>query len=116
MMTRLEELNPATALGTGAALGFGGPKRLSVTIVVAATISAADLRFDAELSLVVLYVLLAAVLVWVPVGLYIVFGTRATDWMNRAQDWVYVHEEPLTFYPTLVLGIVLVVEALVSLL
>ena len=98
------------------ALGFGGPKRLSVTLVVAATISAAELPFDHEVGLVILYVLLASLLVWLPVVLFIVFGNRATDWMNRAQEWVYAHEQPLTFYPTLVLGIVLVVESLTYLL
>lgn len=116
MMTRLEQLTLGAALGTGAALGFGGPKRLSVTLVVAATISAADLPFDHEVGLVILCVLLASLLVWLPVVLFIVFGTRATDWMNRAQEWVYAHEQPLTFYPTLVLGIVLVVESFTYLL
>jgi Sap, sulfolipid-1-addressing protein len=116
MMTRLEQLTLGAALGTGAALGFGGPKRLSITVLGAATISAADLPIDQELGLVALYVLMATVLVWIPVVLFIVFGTRATDWMNAAQEWAYAHEQPLTFYPSLVLGVVLVVESLTFLL
>jgi hypothetical protein len=116
MLTRLEQLTLPAALGTGIALGFGGPKRLSVTIVVAATISSADLALDQEISLVVLYVLMATVLVWIPVVLFVVFGPRASDVMATAQEWVYAHEQPLTFWPTLVLGVVLVVEALSSLL
>ena len=116
MLTRLEQLSLPAALGTGIALGFGGPKRLSVTIVVAATISSADLALDQEVSLVVLYVLTATVLVWIPVVLFVVFGARSSDMMTTAQEWVYAHEQPLTFWPTLVLGVVLVVEALSSLL
>jgi len=36
--------------------------------------------------------------------------------MNHAQEWVQAHQEPLTFYPTLVVGIALIGDALISLL
>jgi hypothetical protein len=61
-------------------------------------------------------VLVATVLVWVPVTLYVVFGTRATEWIAGAQAWVSVHQQPLTFYPSLVVGTALVVDALFRLL
>ena len=116
MLTRLSRLTPGAALGTGIALGIGGPKRLGITLIVAATISAAALGSAEELSLVAVYVLVATVLVWVPVALYVLFGTRATDWIDGAQAWVSEHQQPLTFYPSLVVGLGLTVDALIRLL
>jgi hypothetical protein len=116
MLTRLSRLTPGTALGTGIALGIGGPKRLTLTLLVAATISAAALGGASELSLVAVYVLVATVLVWAPVTLYVVFGTRATDWIDHAQEWVSLHEQPLTLYPSLVVGLGLIADALIRLL
>ena len=116
MVTRLSRLKPGAALGTGIALGIGGPKRLGLTLIVAAAISAAALGSAEELSLVAMYVLVATALVWVPVALYVVFGTRATDGIARAQLWVSEHQQPLTFYPSLVVGVGLTVDALIRLL
>jgi len=116
MVTRLSRLKPAAALGTGVALGIGGPKRIGITLVVAATISAAALGSAEEISLVVVYVLVATALVWVPVALYVIFGTRATDWIANAQTWVLEHQQPLTFWPSLVVGAGLAVDALIRLL
>ncbi|MEX1006796.1 MAG: GAP family protein [Acidimicrobiia bacterium] len=116
MLTRLSRLSPGAALGTGIALGIGGPKRLGLTLIVAAAISAAALGGTADLGLVAVYVLVATVLVWVPVTLFVLFGTRATDWIDRAQAWVSQHEQPLTFYPALVVGVGLTAESLIRLL
>ena len=95
-------------------LGIGGPKRLGITIICAGTITAAALSRSEDLALGTLYVLLGTALVWVPVALYVVFGNRATDWMNQAQAWAQAHQEPLTFYPMVVVGIALVGDAVIG--
>ena len=79
--SRLANLRPLTALGTGAALGIGGPKRIGVTIVVSAAIAAAGLESAEAIGLAVLYVAVATILVWVPVLLYVALGPRATEWL-----------------------------------
>jgi len=113
--SRLANLRPLTALGTGAALGIGGPKRIGVTLVVTAAIAAADLGGAGALGLAVLYVAVATIVVWVPVLLYIVLGPRAAEWLANGQRWGGQHKEPLTFYPSAVLGTVLVVDGIVQL-
>ncbi len=115
MVTRLSRLKPAAALGTGVALGIGGPKRIGITLVVAATISGAALGSAEDLALVAVYVLVATALVWVPVAVYVVVGTRATDWIARAQTWVSEHQQPLTFWPSLVVGAGLTADAVIRL-
>ena len=101
---RLSTLRPATALGTGAVLGIGGPKRIGITLVVVASIAAAGVSNAGELALTIFYVVVGTALVWVPVVLYIVFGHRASDQLTNAQHWISAHKDPLTFYPSLVLG------------
>jgi cytochrome c biogenesis protein CcdA len=115
IQARLERLSPATALGTGAVLGFGGPKRLGLTFLAAATLAAADASEQATLVLATAYILIATVLVWVPVLLYLVFAERSTDWLRQRQAWVREHEQPLIYYPSLVLGVGLVVGGVVQL-
>jgi Sap, sulfolipid-1-addressing protein len=113
--SRLANLRPLTALGTGAALGIGGPKRIGVTIVVSAAIAAAGLESAEALGLAVLYVAVATILVWVPILLYVAFGARATEWLENAQRWIGQHKATLTFYLSAVLGTVLVVDGIVHL-
>ncbi len=112
---RLSNLRPSTALATGSALGIGGPKRLGITLVVTAAVSSAELHGGEEVALAVLYVVVATMLVWIPVVLYVVFGHRATEWITSAQAWISAHREPLTFYPSAVLGIVLIVDGVIQL-
>jgi cytochrome c biogenesis protein CcdA len=109
IQARLERLSPATALGTGALLGVGGPKRFGITLLAAATVAAGSVSGQTELVLTIAYILVATVLVWVPVLLYLVFAERSTDWLRQRQAWVRAHEQPLIFYPSLVLGAGLIV-------
>jgi hypothetical protein len=113
--SHLAKLRPLTALGTGAALGIGGPKRISVTLVTCAAIAAAGVSGAGAVGLGVLYVALATVLVWLPVLLYVMLGERATEWLTDRERWIGAHKEPLTFYPSAVLGVVLVVDGIVRL-
>lgn len=112
---RLANLRPPTALGTGFALGIGGPKRIGITLVVSAAIATAGVSGAAVVGLGVLYVSVATVLVWLPVLLYVVFGQRATDWLAERQAWIGQHKVPLTFFPSAVLGTILLVDGIVRL-
>jgi Sap, sulfolipid-1-addressing protein len=113
--SRLAHLRPLTALGTGAALGIGGPKRIGVTILASAAIAAAGVHGADALALAMLYITVATILVWVPVLLFVVFGPRAADWLANQQRWIGRHKQPLTFYPSAALGAVLVVDGIVRL-
>ena len=113
--SRLSHLRPLTALETGAVLGVGGPKRLSITIVATATITAADVTSGAAFGLGLLYVAVATMLVWVPALLYIVWGPRAAEWLTRVQRWIGQHKDPLTIYPSAVLGLAFMIDGIVQL-
>ena len=113
---RLASLRPLSALAVGAGLGVGGPKRLSITIAVTAMITesgvghadavglAAALRGGFDRSRVGRGALL---------HLAGSASDRVAHW--RAQHWLVRHKEPLTFYPSAVLGLVLVIDGVVQL-
>lgn len=116
LKARLAKLSVPTALGTGAVLGFGGPKRIGITVLTAATVTASGVGEASAVALALVYVAVATVLVWVPVLLYVVFGHRAADWLTAGQQWIAQRRDTLTFWPSTVLGLVLVVDGVVQLL
>ena len=115
LRARLGRLGPLSALGVGTALGIGGPKRITITIVASATIASAGLSHASAGGLAILYVAVATSLVWVPVLLYVMWGPRAADWLLSAERWIGMHRTPLTFYPSAVLGLGLVVDGVLQL-
>lgn len=114
MTNRIEHLGPLQAVGVGVAFGIGGPKRLGITVLVAGTITTAGLGTGAGVLIGVSYIVVGTVLVWLPVALYVVAGHRAEEWIAVAQRWVSERQDPLTFWPSLVVGAVLVIDGIVG--
>ncbi len=115
LRARLGRLRPLSALAVGTVLGIGGPKRITVTLLASATIASAGLSHASAGGLAIIYVAVATCLVWLPVLLYVAWGQRAADWLLRAQHWMGIHKTPLTFYPSAVLGVALVVDGFLQL-
>ncbi len=116
LLDRLARLNAAGAFSIGAALGVGGPKRLTVSIVAATTISAAGLSRAEDVRLSTVYVVVASVLVWVPVAVYLVAGPRAREWLDDGEDWLKTHRHEVTMVLLIVFGVALVADGLSELL
>lgn len=116
MTSRIEHLGPMQALGVGVVLGIGGPKRLSITLLVAGTIATSGLGTGFGIAIGASYIVIGTVLVWLPVVLYVVAGHLAEQWIATAQHWVSAHQDPLTIYPSLVVGLVLVIDGVWGLL
>jgi len=107
---RLERLSLPALFFAGAALTLG-PKRLTITLLVTASVSAADLSGTENVTLTLLYVVIATALVSVPVVLAIVFGPRAEAWMREVQVWLTAHRRPLSYYPLTILGVLVIIDA-----
>ena len=116
LLGKLANLTPVAAFWVGTLLGVGGPKRLTITVVAAATVSTSTLVNPDKIVLVAIYVLLAAVLVWLPVAAYVVAGERGEELMAEAQAWLTARQRPLSIWSLLVVGGVMVATALVALL
>ena len=115
VFARLSEVKPSTAFGVGLPLGVGA-KRLVVTLLAAATVAASGLVPSERVGLSALYVLLATVVVWAPVGLYVVFGGSGDETFAATRRWVTAHERQLVVWLALALGALLAVDGLVVLL
>ncbi|MBM3659618.1 MAG: hypothetical protein FJW95_08960 [Actinobacteria bacterium] len=110
MTGRIEHLGPLQAAGVGIAFGIGGPKRLGITLLVAGTIASAGLGTGMGLLIGAGYIVVGTVLVWLPVAMYVVAGHLAEQYIAAAQHWVTERQDALTFWPSLVVGTVLVVD------
>jgi hypothetical protein len=112
ILDRLERVHTTTAVVAGLALGIGGPKRLILTGLAAASIAAASLDGARDAALVLWYGGLATVVVWAPVLAAIVLGQRGVDLLDRGFRWLGRHRRPLTVAALLVVGAFLVVDGL----
>lgn len=109
----LGRVRPAAALSMAGLLGFGGPKRLVLTLLAMAAISGAGLGYAEDLTLTILYIAVATMLVSVPVGIVIVAGERAAVIVERGQSWLTTHAAQLRVWLSLGLGVALIADALV---
>ena len=115
ILAGLSRVGPAASFSMAGLLGFGGPKRLVLTFLAMATISTATLRDVETLSLVAIYIGVATVLVWVPVGIVIIAGARAALILERAQSWLTTHAAVLRVWLSLGLGAALIVDGVIRL-
>jgi threonine/homoserine/homoserine lactone efflux protein len=115
VLERLERVSPRTAFTVGVTLGVG-LKRLVITVFAASTIALASVTRSEAIGLGALYVAIATVLVWVPVGLYLVAGKRADEWVETAKNRLAANHREVTFYTSLLFGIVFLLGGLVQLL
>lgn len=115
ILAGLGHVGPAASFSMAGLLGFGGPKRLVLTFLAMASVSEATLRDLATLSLVAIYIGVATVLVWVPVGIVVIAGERAAVILERGQSWLTTHAALLRVWLSLGLGAALVVDGLVRL-
>jgi hypothetical protein len=116
VLARLRRLSGPKLFVAGVVLGVGGPKRLGLTVLVAATISASTWSGEVKVTFAVMYVVIATVLVWVPVVLSLFLGRRTAESLQRVQPWIAAHRQVLTFVPLTVLGVLVMADGLVALL
>ena len=113
ILAGLAHVKPAAALSMAALLGFGGPKRLLLTLLAMAAVTEAELGKPADATLVLLYIGVATILVTVPVGIVILAGERAAEILGRGQSWLTEHATVLRVWLSIGLGLALMGDAIV---
>jgi len=116
LLERLGRLRFLTTIVVGFLLGIGGPKRLVLTCLAAATIVAAGLGDIEQPPLVVVYVTLATALVWGPLVLFLFLGERAVALMEGAEGEVARRQPQITVYALLALAALFIAHAVAVLL
>ena len=115
VLERLGRLHVGTATAAGVLLGIGGPKRLVLTALASALITASGIDGSKKAALIGWYAILATVLVWAPILAFELFGDRAVTKLHSAQLWLARHQRQATFYALLLLGAALLADAVASL-
>jgi hypothetical protein len=110
-LERLQRVHFATASGVGLLLGIGGPKRLVLTALASASITAAGVSGATVGPLIGWYGLLATVLVWLPVLAYLLFGDWAVAKLDGAMAWLAGHRRSATVYALVIVGAALIIHA-----
>jgi hypothetical protein len=114
-LDRLQHVHFMTASAAGILLGIGGPKRLILTGLASASITASGITGPDEAILIGWYVLLATLLVWIPVLAYLLLGDWVVDGLDAALKWLARHRRPATVVALAVIGTALVVSGLILL-
>ena len=112
----LRNVGPAASFSMAGLLGFGGPKRLVLTVLAMASVTGSGLRDVVDAVLVGVYVVVSTVLVSVPVGIVVIAGERAASMLSRGQSWLGEHSTGLRKWLSLLIGGALVVDGLLRLL
>jgi hypothetical protein len=112
ILDRLQRVHALTDVAAGLALGVGGPKRLVLTALAAASITAAGVQGAKVAALVIWYVALATAVVWGPVLAALVLGERAVDLLDAGFRWLSRRERVVTVSVLVVVGAFLVAHGL----
>ena len=84
-------------------------------MLASASITAAGVASSKQGALVVWYVALATVLVWAPVAAFVLLGERAVAKLDAAQEWLKRHQRPVMLFALVIIGLLLVVDGIVTL-
>jgi hypothetical protein len=115
ILAGLAHVGPGAAFSMAGLLGFGGPKRLLLTFLAMAAVSADAVGAAGDLVLVCLYIATATVLVSVPVVVIVATGDRGVRLLERTESWFLLHSPVLRLWVGLVLGGLLIVDGLLRL-
>ncbi|MFV1971692.1 MAG: GAP family protein, partial [Acidimicrobiia bacterium] len=88
------------------------PKNLLLVVAAAATISAAGLSAGQEVGALLVFVLIAASSVVVPVIGYLIVGERADETFANAKDWLIQNNSVVMAVLLLVFGVSLLGDAI----
>jgi threonine/homoserine/homoserine lactone efflux protein len=111
---RLEHVRPAVSFSLGVALGVG-TKRLVITAVAATTVAFAGMSRAEETGLGAAYVVVGGLAVWLLVGIYLIVGERADDWISNAKAWLTTNSQKVVCYSSTAFGVAIIGDALVQL-
>jgi hypothetical protein len=104
LLGRLGRLRSPTTFLAGVVLGVGVPRRLVITALAAASIASSGTGEATAFALGALYTILATVIVWLPVLVFILVGDGAIGAIDDTGRWIARRRRTAMFYALLLLG------------
>ena len=115
-MSAIDDFGVGKSLGMGFLLSAVNPKNLLLTAGAAVSIAGAGLVFGEEMLALVVFVLIAASTVAIPVIGYLIVGERADAAFSSAKDWLIQNNSVVMAVLLLVFGVSLIGDAIAILL
>lgn len=104
-MSAIDGFTPLKSLALGAALSGLNPKNLALTVAAAATIAAGGLSTTEEVTVAVIFIVLASLTVVTPVVAFLVMGDRAKHALSTAKDWMAANNDAVLAVLFVVFGV-----------
>lgn len=111
-MRSLETANPGKAVSIGLLLSVANPKVLLLSAAAGLYVGAVELSGSEFAVVVVVFTLVAAASVAIPVGLFLALGDRMLPPLGRAKDWLIAHNAAVMAAVVVVIGVALVTKGL----
>ncbi len=111
-MAKIDELKPGAAFGLGFVLSALNPKNLLLAIAAGVSIGALALSSGETVGAVVVFTLIAAITVLVPVIGYLIAGRRLDPTLDHAKAWLIGNNTAVMAVLFVVFGVSLLGDAI----
>ncbi|MEN8113963.1 MAG: GAP family protein [Actinomycetota bacterium] len=111
-MDAIDSFGLGKSFGMGFLLSGLNPKNLLLVVAAAATISAAGLATGQTATALLIFTLIAASTVVIPVIVFLVAGDRVGDALAKAKDWLINNNSVVMAVLLLVIGVSLIGDAI----
>ena len=114
-MGAIDEFKPGAALGAGALLTALNPKNLLLTVGGAAAIAQAGISIGQQAIAFLVFAVIGAIGVAVPVVIYFAMGERSADLLAKLKDWMGQHNAVIMTVLCLIIGVKLIGDSISAL-
>ncbi|MFJ9398426.1 GAP family protein [Streptomyces californicus] len=103
-MTAIDRFSPATSAGLAAALAAANPKNLVLAVGGAVSIAASTAPAGGKAVAAILMVLIASLCTLLPLGVYLLGGSRSAKVLGEWKAWMGTHNAAIMTTVLIVLG------------
>lgn len=114
-LASVENMGPLKAAGLGFGIYAANPKNLTVGIAAGMTFGSADLSIQDASIVCLVYVLIAASTVLVPIVAYFIAENRVHRWLDEMRHWLTQHNAAVMAVLLLVIGALMIGRGIAAL-
>lgn len=103
-MKALDKFTAGKSFATGASLAVVNPKNLPILLAVAIVITQSGLGFAGNMLVAVIFSLVVASLLIIPLVFYLIAGQKAVDALDGFKDWLIANNNTIMFILFLIVG------------
>jgi hypothetical protein len=111
-LAKIDTFTPATSAGTAVLLSALNPKNLALVVAGAVSIASSTASSGGKIIALALYVLIASLCVLLPLGVYLLGGTKAAAVLDGWKTWMGTNNAAIMATVFLILGAKFVGEAI----